>query len=169
MSAGSVRIVPAKEEDVPLILEMIRALAEYERLSHEVLATEEKLRQTLFGPKAAAEVVFAYEGEFRAGFAVFFSTYSTFLGQPGIYLEDLYVKPEARGKGIGFALLRHLAKLAMERNCGRLEWSVLNWNEPSIQFYKRLGAAPKDEWTKYQLAGEALGRLAGDAKGVVDP
>ena len=160
MSGAAVRIVPATEADVPQILEMIRALAEYERLAHEVTATEEKLRQSLFGPRPAAEVVFAYDGEECAGFAVFFSTYSTFLGQPGMYLEDLYVKPEARGKGLGFALLRHLAKLAKERNCGRLEWSVLNWNEPSIQFYKKLGARPKDEWTMYQLAGDALASLA---------
>ena len=158
--SGGVRIVPATERDVPLILEMIRALAEYERLSHEVVATEEKLRETLFGARPAAEAVFGYDGEECAGFALYFSTYSTFLAQPGIYLEDLYVKPEARGKGLGFALLRHLAKLAKERNCGRLEWSVLNWNEPSIQFYKKLGAVPKDAWSMYQLAGEALGRLA---------
>ena len=158
--SGGVRIVPATERDVPLILEMIRALAEYERLSHEVVATEEKLRETLFGARPAAEAVFAYDGEECAGFALYFSTYSTFLAQPGIYLEDLYVKPEARGKGLGFALLRHLAKLAKERNCGRLEWSVLNWNEPSIQFYKKRGAVPKDAWSMYQLAGEALGRLA---------
>jgi GNAT superfamily N-acetyltransferase len=160
MSSAGVRIVPATEQDVPLILEMIRALAEYERLAHEVVATEEKLRATLFGPKPAAEVVFAYGGEECVGFAVFFSTYSTFLAQPGIYLEDLYVKPEARGKGLGFALLQHLARLAKTRNCGRLEWSVLNWNEPSIQFYKKLGAVPKDEWTMYQLTGEALEQLA---------
>lgn len=159
MSEARVRIVPATELDVPLILEMIRALAEYERLSHEVAATEQRLRETLFGAKPAAEVVFAYDGDSCAGFAVFFSTYSTFLGQPGIYLEDLYVKPEARGKGLGFALLRHLAKLAKARGCGRLEWSVLNWNEPSIQFYKKLGAVPLDEWTKYQLAGAALAKL----------
>jgi GNAT superfamily N-acetyltransferase len=159
MSAAQARIIPAGEQDVPLILEMIHALAEYERLSHEVVATEEMLRESLFGPKPAAEVVFAYDGQECVAFAVYFSTYSTFLAQSGIYLEDLYVKPEARGKGMGFALLRHLAKVAKSRNCGRLEWSVLNWNEPSIQFYKKLGAVPMDEWTKYQLAGEALGRL----------
>jgi GNAT superfamily N-acetyltransferase len=168
MSEPEVKIVPAMVNDVPRILEMIQALAEYERLAHEVVATGEKLRETLFGARPAAEVVFAYQGEVPAGFAVFFSTYSTFLAQPGLYLEDLYVKPEWRGKGIGFALLRHLAQLARERNCGRLEWSVLNWNEPSIQFYKRLGAVPKDEWTMYQLAGEALGRLAGE-KGAEAP
>jgi GNAT superfamily N-acetyltransferase len=128
MSAAQARIIPAGEQDVPLILEMIRALAEYERLSHEVVATEEMLRESLFGPKPAAEVVLAYDGQGCVGFAVYFSTYSTFLGQSGIYLEDLYVKPEARGKGTGFALLRHLAKVAKSRNCGRLEWSVLNWN-----------------------------------------
>jgi len=164
MSTTGIRIAAAEEKDVPLILEMIRALAEYERLSHEVVATGAKLRETLFGPRPAAEVIFAYDGEECVGFAVFFPSYSTFLAQPGIYLEDLYVKPEARGKGIGFALLRRLAELAVERGCGRLEWSVLNWNEPSIAFYKRLGAAPLDEWTKYQLAGEALRRLAGEAQ-----
>ncbi|MEP7367121.1 MAG: GNAT family N-acetyltransferase [Acidobacteriota bacterium] len=160
MSSGGVRIVPATERDVPLILEMIRALADYERLAHEVVATEERLHATLFGPKPAAEAVFAYDGEECAGFALYFSTYSTFLAQSGIYLEDLYVKPEARGKGLGFALLRYLAKLAKTRNCGRLEWSVLNWNEPSIEFYKKLGAVPKAEWSMFQLAGEALGKLA---------
>jgi GNAT superfamily N-acetyltransferase len=114
----------------------------------------------LFSDKPAAEVLLAYCERECAGFAVFFATYSTFLAQPGLYLEDLYVKPHLRGKGIGLALLKHLARIAAERDCGRLEWSVLNWNEPSIQFYKKLGAVPMDEWTKYRLTGEALERLA---------
>lgn len=164
MRKKTLRIVPASEPDVPLILEMIHALAEYEKLSHEVEATEEKLRQSLFGESPAAEVVFAYEDEVCAGFAVYSSTYSTFLGQAGLYLEDLYVRPELRGRGIGFALLRHLASVARVRNCGRLEWSVLNWNEPSIEFYKRLGAVPLDEWTRYRLSGEALRDLAETAR-----
>lgn len=159
MSAGGLRIVPATERDVPLILDLIRALADYERLAHEVEATEERLRATLFGAAPAAEVVLAYAGEVCAGFAVFFSTYSTFLAQPGMYLEDLYVHPQFRGQGIGFALLRHLAALCRERRYGRLEWSVLNWNEPSIQFYKRLGAVPLDEWTRYRLTGDPLRAL----------
>ena len=148
-----------------VILQMIRGLAEYERLTHLVTATEEKLRETLFGVKPAAEVMLAdYDAE-CAGFALYFHNYSTFLAQPGIYLEDLYVKPHLRGKGIGFALLKRLARIAVERNCGRMEWEVLDWNEPSIRFYNKLGAGPLSEWTKYRLTGEALQRLAagGDA------
>src|SRR5947209_3391309 len=136
----SVRIVEAAEPDTAVILEMIRGLAEYEKLSHLVTATEEQLKSTLFGPKPAAEVLLAYWQHECAGFILFFPNYSTFLAKPGIYLEDLYVKPEFRGKGIGFALLKRLAKLAADRGCGRMEWEVLDWNEPSIQFYKRLGA-----------------------------
>ncbi len=153
------RIVPATEADAPVILELIRALAEYEKLSHKVTATEARLRATLFGARPAAEVLLAHWGEECAGFAVFFSNYSTFLAQPGIFLEDLYVKPHLRGKGIGLALLKRLAGIALERGCGRVEWEVLDWNEPSIGFYKSLGAAPMDEWTKYRLTGEALERL----------
>lgn len=153
---SSIRIVPATERDISVILEMIRALAHYEKLLHEVTATEERLRKTLFGPNPAAEVVLAYDETECAGYALFFPTYSTFLAQPGIYLEDLYVKPELRGKGIGFALLRHVARLATERGCGRVEWGVLTWNQPSIEFYERLGAAPLTDWTKYRLTGEAL-------------
>ena len=159
MSSAAVRIVAASEHDVPLILEMIRALADYEKLAHEVEASEERLRATLFGKQPAAEVSLAYVGDVCAGFAVYFRTYSTFLALPGMYLEDLYVRPEHRGHGIGFALLRHLAALCRERGYGRLEWSVLNWNEPSIQFYKRLGAVPLDEWTRYRLAGDSLRAL----------
>ena len=151
----AIRIIPATERDTSVILDMIQALADYEKLAHQVIATEERLRETLFGPKPAAEVVLAFEESECAGFAVFFPSYSTFLAQPGIYLEDLYVKPHQRGKGIGFALLQHLAKLAMERGYGRVEWGVLDWNHPSIEFYKKLGAVPLDDWTKYRLTGEA--------------
>lgn len=157
---SKIRIVPATELDLPVILEMIHALAEYEKLDHEVMATEERLRRTLFGIKPAAEVLLAHYEQECAGFAVFFPTYSTFLAQPGLYLEDLYVKPHLRGRGIGFALLKHLARTGAERGCGRLEWGVLDWNRPSIEFYKKLGALPMDEWTKYRLTGEALERLA---------
>jgi GNAT superfamily N-acetyltransferase len=160
MSMSNLRIVPATELDIPVILELIQALAEYEKLADHVTATPAQLRETLFGSKAAAEVVLAHWEEECAGFAVFFATYSTFLAQPGIYLEDLYVKPHLRGKGIGLALLRHLAGIANERGCGRLEWSVLDWNEPSIHFYKKLGAVPMDEWTRYRLTGAALNGLA---------
>jgi GNAT superfamily N-acetyltransferase len=159
-----IQIAAAKESDVPLILELIRALADYEKLSHAVTATEEQVRETLFGVKPAAEVLLAHWQNEGAGFAVFFSTYSTFLAQPGIYLEDLYVKPHLRGRGIGLALLRRLAAIANERRCGRLEWSVLNWNEPAIGFYRKLGAFPLDEWTTYRLTGSALARLATDGE-----
>jgi GNAT superfamily N-acetyltransferase len=128
-----------------------------------VTATEEKLRESLFGSKPAAEVMLAdYDGE-CAGFALFFTNYSTFLARPGIFLEDLFVKPHLRGKGIGLALSRRLANVAIERGCGRVEWEVLDWNEPSIRFYKKLGAVPMDEWTKYRLTGEAIGKLAVEA------
>jgi GNAT superfamily N-acetyltransferase len=155
-----VRIVPATEADIPEILGMIRGLAEYEKLADQVKATEEQLRETLFGERPAAEVVMAHLESECVGFALFFPNYSTFLAQPGIYLEDLFVKPHARGYGAGLALLTHLAKLAVERGCGRIEWGVLDWNKPSIEFYKKLGAVPMDEWTKYRLAGDALERLA---------
>ena len=157
---SKLQIVPATELDVPVVLELILALAEYEKLAHHVTATEGRVRETLFGSRPAAEVVLAHWDGECAGFAVFFATYSTFLAQPGLYLEDLYVKPHLRGKGIGLALLKHLAGIATERGCGRLEWGVLNWNEPSIQFYRKLGAVPMDEWTKYRLTGEALEGLA---------
>ncbi len=156
-----VRIVAATENDVPVVLELIRGLAEYEKLSHLVTATEEQLRGTLFGPRPAAEVLLADWDAECAGFALFFPNYSTFLAQPGIYLEDLYVKPYLRGKGIGAALLTELARLAVARNCGRVEWAVLDWNAPSIEFYKKLGAVPLNEWTTFRLAGEALKRLGG--------
>jgi GNAT superfamily N-acetyltransferase len=154
------RIVEATETDVPVILELIRGLAEYEKLAHQVTATEEKLRRTLFGSQRGAEVLLAYEGSECVGFALFFSNYSTFLAKPGIFLEDLYVKPEWRGKGIGKALLCRVAVIAKARDCGRFEWEVLDWNEPSIGFYKSLGAVPMDDWTKYRVTGEALEKLA---------
>jgi GNAT superfamily N-acetyltransferase len=150
----------ATSSDVGTILLFIQHLAEYEKLSHEVEATEEKLHETLFGKNPCAEVVLAeLEGE-PVGFMLFFSNYSTFLAKPGIYLEDLFVLPEHRGKGYGKILLSYLAEIAVERGCGRLEWAVLDWNEPSIQFYKSLGAVPMDEWTTFRCTGEALERLS---------
>lgn len=156
-------IRPAVEADVPLILRFIRELAEYERLAHEVVATEEGLRGTLFGARPFAEVVIAEEEGEPAGFALFFHNYSTFLGRPGLYLEDLYVRPEMRGAGIGRALLAHLARLAVERGCGRLEWWVLDWNEPAIRFYRSLGAQPMDDWTVFRVTGDALTQLAAES------
>ena len=150
----------ATEDDVPLILSFIRELAEYEKLSHEVVATEDVLRGSLFGERTGAEVVICYLSGTPAGFALFFHNFSTFLGRPGLYLEDLYVKPEMRGRGLGRALLVHLAKLARERGCGRMEWSVLDWNEPAIKLYKGIGAVPMDEWTVYRVTGDALEDLA---------
>jgi len=157
------RIREATEDDVPLILSFIRELAEYEKLSHEVVATEEELRKSLFGERRYAEVLIAEHDGSPAGFAVFFHNFSTFLGKPGIYLEDLYVNPVFRGAGIGKKLLVHLASLAKRRGCGRLEWWVLDWNEPSIGFYKSLGATAMDDWTVYRLAGTALDDLASRA------
>ena len=145
---------------MPLILSFIKELAEYERLSHEVSATEELLRFHLFGERREAEVVIGQHADEPAGFALFFHNFSTFLGRPGIYLEDLYVKPAFRGNGIGRAMLVYLAGLARERDCGRLEWSVLDWNEPAIGLYRGIGAVPMDDWTVYRVAGEALQKLA---------
>jgi GNAT superfamily N-acetyltransferase len=154
-------ITIATEGDVPHILAFIKALAEYERLADSVVATEEGLRETLFGPRPYAECVIArWRGE-PAGFALFFHNYSTFLGRPGVYLEDLFVKPELRGKGVGRSLLQHLAKIALDRKCGRLEWTVLDWNESAIGFYKSLGAEPLEDWTIFRVKGDALARLAG--------
>jgi GNAT superfamily N-acetyltransferase len=158
---GEVSVRAASYEDLPLILSFIKKLAEYERLSHEVFATEEALRHWLFGGSPVAEVLKGEDREGPAGFALFFHSFSTFLGRPGIYLEDLYVRPEFRGRGIGRALLVDLAKLAKERGCGRLEWSVLDWNEPAIGFYKGIGASPVGGWTVYRVSGEALEELAG--------
>jgi GNAT superfamily N-acetyltransferase len=162
MSADSIeglRIVPATERDVAVILGFIRKLAEYEKLSHQVAATEELLRDTLFGGRRVAEVLIAYLGDEPAGFALFFHNFSTFLGRPGIYLEDLFVEPAQRGQGIGKALLTEIAKIARERNCGRLEWAVLNWNRPAIDFYRGLGAVPLDDWTLFRVTGKVLDNL----------
>ena len=156
----ALRIEQATERDVPLILRLIKGLAEYEKLTHEVTATEDGLRQSLFGPRPGAEVVIGYAGDEPAGFALFFPNYSTFLGKPGIYLEDLFVLPEWRGQGFGRQILAHLATLAIERGSGRLEWAVLNWNEPAIGFYKKLGATPMHEWTVFRVTGDALHELA---------
>jgi GNAT superfamily N-acetyltransferase len=154
------RIERATERDVPLILRLIKELADYEKMLADVAATEDKLRQSLFGAHPAAEVVIGYAGDEPAGFALFFHNYSTFLGQPGIYLEDLYVVPQFRGHGFGKRLLARLASLAVERGCGRFEWSVLDWNDPAIGFYKKLGAQPMDDWTIFRVTGDALQRLA---------
>jgi GNAT superfamily N-acetyltransferase len=154
------QIRPARVEDVPVILELIRDLATYERAPHEVTATEEQLVDVLFGERPAAEVLLVFEGKSLVGFAVFFHNFSTWLGQPGLYLEDLFVKPEKRGKGYGLALLVQLAKIARDRDCGRMEWAVLNWNEPAIKFYRALGAKPMDEWTVFRLTREGIVRLA---------
>jgi GNAT superfamily N-acetyltransferase len=153
---SKLQILPATESDLTLILDLIRGLAAYERLSHTVTATPEALRESLFGARPAAEVLLAYWDEECAGFALFFPTYSTFLARPGLYLEDLYVHPHLRTKGIGFALVRELASIATKRGCARLEWGVLGWNERAIRFYKKLGASPMDNWTKYRLEGEAI-------------
>ncbi|MFI5358358.1 MAG: GNAT family N-acetyltransferase [Opitutales bacterium] len=151
----------ATPRDLPLILGFIRGLAAYEKLLHEVEATETRLRATLFGRRPAAECVLAFAGDDApAGFAIFFTNYSTFLAQPGLYLEDLFVKPEFRGRGIGKALLLHLAGLANQRGCGRMEWTVLDWNQPAIEFYESLGAERKADWTICRLSGAALARYA---------
>lgn len=153
-------IRPATVADVPVILGFIRELAVYEKLLHEVVATEQALQQHLFGERPAAEVVIGEWHGKPVTFALFFGNFSTFLALPGIYLEDLYVTPSMRGKGIGKAMLTYLAWLAKQRGCGRLEWSVLDWNEPAIQFYRSIGAVPMDEWTVQRLTGDALVRLA---------
>ncbi|MEZ4651623.1 MAG: GNAT family N-acetyltransferase [Candidatus Eisenbacteria bacterium] len=194
----SYRIRFAVERDVPVVLRLIRDLAEYEKLAHEVISTEDDLRRTLFGPRPYAEVVLAESvvpestAEFAAesaevsttaesavasevdsgsgpgvspsvlGFALFFHNYSTFLGKPGLYLEDLFVRPECRGLGVGAGLLRHLARLAKERGCGRFEWSVLDWNQPAIDFYRRLGAERMENWRIFRVTGKALDELAGE-------
>jgi GNAT superfamily N-acetyltransferase len=153
---------PATPVDAPLVLQFIRDLAAYEKLAHEVVASEEKLRATLFPADGAAvaHCVLAFVDDQPAGFALYFFNYSTFLAQPGLYLEDLFVKPEFRGHGVGKALLLDLARRANARGCGRMEWSVLDWNQPAIDFYRRLGAVPMDEWTVFRLTGEALKRYA---------
>ncbi len=157
----SIRIRSATKEDVPVVAELIRGLARYEKLEHEVVMTEDLLAAGLFGERPYAEVLLAVDEDRPVGFALFFHNFSTFRGRPGIYLEDLFVVPEERGSGIGRALLEHLARLAVDRGCGRLEWAVLDWNRDAIAFYERLGARPNSDWTVYRLTGEALATLAG--------
>jgi GNAT superfamily N-acetyltransferase len=152
----------ATPDDAGVILSFIRALADYEKLSDQVTATEDDLRSSLFGERTVAEVLLAHEDEVPVGFAIFFHNYSTFLGKMGIYLEDLFVNPEYRKKGYGKALLIHLARLANQRGCGRFEWSVLDWNTPSIEFYRGLGARPLDDWTLFRLDGDALATFGTD-------
>jgi GNAT superfamily N-acetyltransferase len=154
------RIVEAKVADVPEILRFIRELARFEKLEHEVEATEASLRGSLFGERKHAEAVFVEDDAERVGFALFFHNYSTFLGRAGLYLEDLYVRPEKRGRGYGKLVLQHLAKLALARGCGRLEWWALDWNRGAIDFYRSFGAEPMSDWTVYRLSGDALKRLA---------
>jgi GNAT superfamily N-acetyltransferase len=157
---NSFRIRPATIVDGPIILQLIRDLAAYERAPEAVTATEDQLVDVLFGEKPAAEVLLAFEGETAVGFAVFFHNFSTWLGRPGLYLEDLFVKPEKRGKGYGRALLVDLAKIARKRGCGRMEWAVLDWNDPAIQFYHKIGAKPMDEWTVFRLTTDGIASLA---------
>ncbi|KAI9307374.1 acyl-CoA N-acyltransferase [Cunninghamella echinulata] len=166
MTYPLIDIQPATVEDVPLVLEFIKLLADYEKLTHEVVATEELLKEHLFGKHPKAEVIFAYyqkdetSEKVPAGFALFFHNFSTFLGRPGLYLEDLFVKIEYRGVGLGKKLLTHLANIAKERQCGRYEFVCLNWNKPSRQFYEGLGAAPHEEWIIHRFEGKSLDDLA---------
>jgi GNAT superfamily N-acetyltransferase len=153
----------ATAADVPVILDFIKGLADYEKLRDEVTATEEVLREELFGPRAVSEVILAYAGETPVGFALFFHNFSTFVGRRGLYLEDLYVLPAWRGMGVGRQLLAFLARVAVERKCGRFEWTVLDWNEPAIRFYRSVGARSMDGWTIFRIAGDALDRLAGES------
>jgi GNAT superfamily N-acetyltransferase len=158
-------IAPARPEDVPLILELITELAEYERLAHEVEATEPLLREALFSDAPVAHAVIARtEQGVPAGFALFFFSFSTFVGRPGLYLEDLFVRPEFRKRGLGRQLLAYLARVAVDRGCGRMEWSVLNWNEMAIRVYRAIGARPMDEWTVQRLTGQALANLAAHSR-----
>lgn len=157
------RIEPATERDIPLILSFIKELADYERLGHQVTATEADLLAHLFGPGPIAHAAIAYVGAEAAGFALYFFSFSTFLARPGLYLEDLYVRPSWRRRGIGRALLARLAGIAVERGCGRMEWSVLNWNEPALRVYRAIGASPLDEWTVMRLTGASLRALAAGA------
>lgn len=156
-------ITPATVADVPLVLRFIKALAEYERMTDQVVATEESVRESLFGGRPSAEAAIARVNGDPVGFAVWFYNYSTFLSRPGLYLEDLFVLPECRGRGVGRALLQHLARVAVSRGCGRLEWAVLDWNDLAIRFYLSLGAQPMSEWTVYRLTGDSLKRLAAES------
>lgn len=155
----NLRIERATEHDAPAVLELIKGLANYEELAHEVVASEERLRETLFGNTSGTEVFLACIAEDAVGFAVFFQSFSTFLGRPGVYLEDLFVLPQWRQQGIGRRLLEKVAQTAVERGCGRMEWSVLDWNKPAIDFYESLGAQAMDQWTTYRLSGDALKNL----------
>lgn len=161
MHTPRIALRPATPADIPQILDFIAGLAEYEKLAHEAVATPALLQEHLFGPRPAAEVVIAEADGQPAGFALFFHNFSTFLGQPGLYLEDLFVYPQYRGLGLGRRLMVHLAQLAVARGCGRFEWSVLDWNEPAIRFYRSLGAVGLEEWTVQRVSGEALHALAG--------
>ena len=156
------RIRPAQSGDAPTILALIRDLAEYERAPHEVVTTEEQLRKNLFGPQPTAEVLLGEEAGVPVCFALFFHNFSTWMGRRGLYLEDLFVKPAVRGRGYGRALLVRLAQIARERECGRMEWAVLDWNEPAIQFYRKLGARPNDDWTIFRLTMDGISQLAGE-------
>ena len=162
--AGAIELVirAAAEDDVPLVLSLIKELAEYEQMADQVVATEADVHRALFGAPPFAEAVIASLGETPVGFALFFHSFSTFLAKPGLYLEDLYVKEEFRGRGFGRQLLVHLARITTSRGCGRFEWSVLDWNEVAIRSYRRAGAVPMDEWTVYRLTGDALDRLASE-------
>jgi GNAT superfamily N-acetyltransferase len=156
------RVQAATEQDIPLILQMTRALAEFEKVPHQVTASEADIRESLFGANPKAEAVVGYASDEPAGMAVFFHTFSTFLGRSGLYLEDIFVDEKWRGRGLGRELMRYVAKIAVARGCARLEWSVLNWNARAIAFYRQLGATPMDEWTVYRLSGDELARLAAE-------
>jgi GNAT superfamily N-acetyltransferase len=162
MPDTNIHITPASEADLPVILSFIKGLAEYERLLHQVVATEEILRESLFGENKYAEVIIARYGVEPAGFAIFFHNFSTFVGRPGIYLEDLFVLPKFRKKGIGKALFTYLARLAVERKCGRFEWAVLDWNKPAVEFYEKMGAVCLHDWKIFRLTGEALSHRAAE-------
>jgi GNAT superfamily N-acetyltransferase len=159
--SAEITVRPAGAEDSALVLDFIQQLARYEKLEHECIATAEQIRETLFGPNAKAESLLAFEGENPAGFAVYFYSYSTFLAKPGLYLEDLFVKPELRGRGIGKRIFLELLRIAAKNGCGRFEWSVLDWNEPAIKFYESLGAKAQAEWIRYRLDEEQISLLAG--------
>jgi GNAT superfamily N-acetyltransferase len=161
MKTSDFQIRPASDADVPLVLRMIKALAEFEKLGDQVVATEASLRHALFGERPYGEVVLGYVGSEPVGFALFFHSFSTFRGAPGVYLEDLFVEPAWRGRGFGRRLLAHVAAVAVARGCHRMEWSVLDWNEQAITFYRGAGARPMDEWTTFRLTGDALAALAG--------